>query len=73
MFSLCLNDSRNYCPRVDVLLALISGLPTFAQLRSTVTRELRSDAAGSELVERLIAAAGGVAGLVPSGIESIPV
>ena len=29
-----------------------------------VTRELRSDAAGRELVERLIAAAGGVAGLV---------
>lgn len=38
-----------------------------------VTRELRSDTAGRELVERLIAAAGGVAGLVPSGTESIPV
>ena len=43
------------------------------QAPSTVTRELRSEAAGSELVERLIAAAGGIAGLVPSGTEPIPV
>ena len=51
----------------------ISGPPTFVKLFCTVTRELRSDAAGSESVERLIAATGGGSGLVPSGTELIPV